>query len=626
MKWVIGVLVAAICASSTAVAADGFGRYTTGGSGGEVKTIDGNDANAATMFKTYVETVNTPYVVQVRGTLSLEPVGGKISFQSNKTIRGIGEAPTIIGELGFKNKMSNVIIERLRITNPYGWGEKDGVQIKEDITNVIVTKCTIFDCADGLVDVSRRSDNITVSWCKFYFTQPGNSNNRASLIGAGDSHTDDYGKLRVTFHHNWFGTNCWQRIPSVRFGKAHLYNNYYDCPNNLYGVWSRIKAECLIENNYFKNVRDPYSIHVESEPAADYGKISAVGNLFENCIGVIDAGDDIVFTPPYPYAPDDARHVPIIVQRGAGADGIDFFPHWLFVSYGDFDLSGIVNRDDLTTFIDYWLSVEDIADADYDGDGIVNHNEFALLAINWLRLPDDTTPPAAPEGFWALGRNGRVSLTWADNTEPDMDGYSVYRSTAWGAGYVRLNEPPLTTAGYVDTDVVNGTLYYYRVCAVDTRGNESDASLYGCARPAEGEDSLTLQEDALGFCSVQGIVDYGKHAGFTGAGFLDVTNSIGTGIRWKVNVAAAGSYTFRWRYANASGDRPGRLLIDGTESMASISFAGTGDWATWSEVSVDTTLSEGIHEIRLEGINSDSLANIDSLQIIGEAPEAAACP
>lgn len=383
MKRIAGILLAWLCAASCSAGADGFGQYTTGGAGGATVT-----ATTAAEFKAYVETVGTPLIVQVQGTLSLEPVGGKISFQSNKTVRGIGEAATIIGELGFKKFMSNVIIERLTITNPHDWGEGDGLSIKEDITHVLVTRCTIHDCVDGLADASRRSDNITISWCKFYFTQPGSSNNRVSLIGAGDSHLDDYGKLHVTFHHNWFGGNCWQRIPSVRFGKVHLYNNYYDCPNNLYGVWSRIKAECLIENNYFNGVRDPYSVYVDDEGPADYGKIAAAGNLFENCLGAIDDGDDVVFVPPYAYSPDPAEWVPALVRYGAGADGKEGLPpHWLLGPYGDFDLSGIVTEEDLATFLEYWLSVEDIAAADYDGDGIVNQTEFALVALHWLGYP-----------------------------------------------------------------------------------------------------------------------------------------------------------------------------------------------------------------------------------------------
>jgi hypothetical protein len=349
--------------------------------------------------------------------------------------------------------------------------------------------------------------------------------------------------------------------------------------------------------------------------------------VLDNCTGIVHPGTDTVFTPPYPYLLDDASITPALVQWGAGADGQDGYPpHWLFGVYGDFDYSGLVDMHDFSQCARNWLATNGIEDADYNNDGVVDGSELALFAENWVQIPPDETAPDAPTGLWALGQDGQVSLRWDENSEKDLDGYYVYRTTTWGEHFVRLNDTPLPSPGYPDNDVVNGTMYYYLIRAVDHSGNESDPSVFACARPTAGLANLILQENATGFCSVQGIVDPGKHAGFTGAGFLDVTNSLGTGINWKVNIASEGSYTFRWRYANASSDRPGRLLIDGTEVIASVSFPGTGAWTNWSEVSIDYSLTRGPHAIRLEGILSDSLPNIDYLQLIGDAPEAAACP
>lgn len=297
---------------------DGFGKNTTGGDGGEIITV--TDAAA---FKKYVETINTPYIVQVRGTISLEAVGGFVDMRSNKTVRGIGKNQTIIGELEFKNGSSNAIIEKLNITNPQDWGEGDGLSIKEHVKNVFITKCTFYDCDDGCLDITRGSDWITVSWCKFYFTKLNTQKNRVSLIGNSDNAADDdEGKLHVSMHHNWFGSRCWQRIPSVRFAKVHLYNNYYDCADNLYCVRSRVKAECLIENNIFIRVRDPYLVYVKKEAPEDKGKISAKGNVIEDCKGQPDAGHDKVFTPSYSYKLDKTDVLKKIVQSRAGANGI----------------------------------------------------------------------------------------------------------------------------------------------------------------------------------------------------------------------------------------------------------------------------------------------------------------
>lgn len=367
-----------LCLTSTVTGADGFGANTTGGEGGTTKVVDN-----AKDFKELVETEDVPYVLQVSGSIDLGSVGGTASIQSNKTIAGEDPNATIMGQLGFKNGSSNIIIERLNITNPGLYGEGDGINLKEDINDVFITKCTLYDCEDGCLDITRRSDRITVSWCKFYFTAPHSDQSRVSLIGSSDNAADDLGKLHITLHHNWFGPLCWQRMPSVRYGRVHIYNNYYNCPGNLYGIRSRVQAECLIEDNYFDSINDPYYIYVH-DPNEITGKIRASGNVFDNCSGQVDEGDDDVFVPQYSYTLDNVLDVPMVVRLGAGVSGVDFFPHWLFSLYGDFDRNETVNAADLLQFADYWLR-NDITDADYNQDGIVNGFEYAVFARNWLQ-------------------------------------------------------------------------------------------------------------------------------------------------------------------------------------------------------------------------------------------------
>ncbi|MFH1371833.1 MAG: hypothetical protein ABII09_11200 [Planctomycetota bacterium] len=95
----------------------------------------------------------------------------------------------------------------------------------------------------------------------------------------------------------------------------------------------------------------------------------------------------------------------------------------------------------------------------------------------------DTTPPAAPTGLSATGGNGTVSLDWNNNTEGDLDGYNIYRSTTSGVYTTPLNGSLLSSSDYTDNSVVNGTTYYYVVTAVDTGANESGSSSEVSATP-----------------------------------------------------------------------------------------------------------------------------------------------
>ena len=98
----------------------------------------------------------------------------------------------------------------------------------------------------------------------------------------------------------------------------------------------------------------------------------------------------------------------------------------------------------------------------------------------------DTTPPAAPTGLAATPGDGSVSLDWADNGEPDLDGYHVHRGTASGGPYTQLTGSPVAASDYLDGTAVNGTTYYYVVTAVDTSGNESADSNEASATPQGG--------------------------------------------------------------------------------------------------------------------------------------------
>ncbi len=102
--------------------------------------------------------------------------------------------------------------------------------------------------------------------------------------------------------------------------------------------------------------------------------------------------------------------------------------------------------------------------------------------------PTDTIPPAAPTGLSASAGNQTVSLIWNNNSEPDINGYNIYRSTTSGGTYTRLNGTLLSSSNYTDNSVTNGTTYYYVVTAVDTSSNESANSGEVSAKPQIATD------------------------------------------------------------------------------------------------------------------------------------------
>lgn len=87
----------------------------------------------------------------------------------------------------------------------------------------------------------------------------------------------------------------------------------------------------------------------------------------------------------------------------------------------------------------------------------------------------DVYPPPVPEELVAVAEAGRARLVWRQSEAPDLAGYIVYRKGATG-DWARLTAKPIAATNYVDTAVVAGQGYDYRVTAIDQIGNESAPS------------------------------------------------------------------------------------------------------------------------------------------------------
>lgn len=93
---------------------------------------------------------------------------------------------------------------------------------------------------------------------------------------------------------------------------------------------------------------------------------------------------------------------------------------------------------------------------------------------------DDTEAPSAPANLDGTSGDQEVELTWEANSEDDLSGYNVYRSTSSFSDISEMNpvngSDLMQTADFTNTGLENGTTYYYRITAVDDSDNESNAS------------------------------------------------------------------------------------------------------------------------------------------------------
>ena len=234
------------------------------------------------------------------------------------------------------NGEKNIIIYNLNIEGTYpNEGPVDAVDISYSATNIWIHHCNIWNAGDGNLDIKRQASYITVSYCKFWYTDKNHPHRLNALIGSGGgTHPEDFGYLKVTYHHNWFSDNIQERMPRIMYGEVHVYNNYYTSKNNNYCVGVGSYASAIIENNYFKKVKDPIKFMYDV-----YTYILQRDNVFDSTSGSQDGtaegvilGDTYVTEEPnklledpvkitsfpYKYGLDLAKQIPSIVEKQAG--------------------------------------------------------------------------------------------------------------------------------------------------------------------------------------------------------------------------------------------------------------------------------------------------------------------
>jgi pectate disaccharide-lyase len=145
-----------------------------------------------------------------------------------------------------------------------------------------------------------------------------------------------------------------------------------------------------------------------------------------------------------------------------------------------------------------------------------------------------------------------------------------------------------------------------------------------------GNTTLRIDDKAAtgtGYCSADGS----RQNTFTGADggfYVNLSNASGKGITWAMRAGAAGNYTLKWRYANAgsASATTARVLVNGTQAIASVAFPKTTTWDTWTTTaSVTVTLVTGTNKIRLETTVASEFANIDWIEITGNNPTETLC-
>lgn len=106
------------------------------------------------------------------------------------------------------------------------------------------------------------------------------------------------------------------------------------------------------------------------------------------------------------------------------------------------------------------------------------------------------------------------------------------------------------------------------------------------------------------------------HADWTGNGYVNTVNAVGSFVEWTVTVSTAGTYRLTFRYANGpSNNRLEDLRINGALAQSGVGFPSTGSWTTWKDVIVSKPLVVGANKIRLTATTAAGAPNLDKVTV-----------
>jgi rhamnogalacturonan endolyase len=200
---------------------------------------------------------------------------------------------------------------------------------------------------------------------------------------------------------------------------------------------------------------------------------------------------------------------------------------------------------------------------------------------DYVRLELAGYVPPAPANLYASAGNGLVSLFWPSAS--GATGYDVLRSTSSGGGYLPIATNVIgpvcgsvdDTSAFIDTNVVNGTTYYYVVRSANPTGS-SPNSIQVSATPSvatsgtpvapinvtatAGNNSMTLKWNASSgaarYIIQRTVLTIGAVTTYTSGGInpYSVINSYVTGTNY-TDTALANNVTYSYLVsaANANG-------------------------------------------------------------------------
>lgn len=572
-------------------------------------------------------------VVHIDGTITFGS-GDRITIQdqSDKTIFGLPGSRLVSTDLTssgsgifYIKRVQNLIIQNLVFEGPGAYDEDgyDNLCI-DNCQNVWVDHCDFQDGMDGNFDIKNMSDYVSVTWCIFQYNKPpiaggsGGSNDHryTNLIGSSASATGDRNKLNTTFQFCWWGDGCRERMPRVRFGKIHLLNSYFSSSVSNYCARAGEEANILVEGCYFDDQNEPVDLYRSNAIVAENNNISTGGS-----ISTQNAGS--VFDPPYSYVVADPGSIVTQIETCAGATlsswggcsacagGVNIPPS---VSITDPSDGAVFAPGEIITLsataFDSDGSVVSVTF--YDGTNVIG-TVTSGYSVTWSGASEGvhTISAVALDDEGAEGTSAEVTVTFS----------SAYTISVTSGGSAGIVQPDVSGTYYAGEELTVTAVEYIGSQFAGWSGDITSAESV-LTFTVSGHTDITANFEAGTSNTFEmedgnyesGIADFeSDNGGYSGSGYVNTANELGTWTEITVYAAAAGTYSVELFYAAIS-DRAIDVAVNGSV-QTNISGTNTGDWSVWESQTFTLDIAEGANVIRFIATGGEGAPNLDKIVV-----------
>jgi pectate lyase len=248
---------------------------------------------------------------------------------------------------------SNIIIRNLKFDEMWEWDEAskgdydsndwDFITLSNGgaATNIWIDHCTFTKAYDGMADMKKGTQYVTMSWCR-YVGDDGATNSNSAVrrqIAALEANRSSYAfynflrtngfsiedivqviqghdkghlmgsnsldsanaTLSATFHHQWF-QNVWDRcVPRLRGGNVHNYNNHVDDATALVAKRLRDTRAAAMSSSAQTSLNSTYSFNpfLNGSVCTEGGAVLVENSIFTDCLWPLRNNQTDVTDPTY---------------------------------------------------------------------------------------------------------------------------------------------------------------------------------------------------------------------------------------------------------------------------------------------------------------------------------------